>query len=599
MITLGSPLAPQPKDDDLTGKKVGEYDILTRIGAGGMGVVYEGVQPVIGKRVAVKVLLPQLSADAELVERFLSEARAVNAIRHRGIIDIFSFGQLPNGSHYFVMEFLDGDPFDKLIKVRAPLPAYEVLCWTEEVLDALDAAHSTGIIHRDIKPSNLYLVNPSRGRAYVKLLDFGIAKLGALKGEATPQTRASVIIGTPDYMSPEQARGRNISPATDLYALGCVLFELLTGKRLFKGENPMQTMFMHVENQPPRLSEHVPDIPPELDELLLWTLEKDPAKRPATASELKQHVEALKAVVPNDTTQSFTALPRISSSGGPATPGPGSGSRPRMGTPAPRSSRKVKPVSVVETKEPLPPEVTENTGDRTRIVATPTREEPKHEPAPTRVQVTTDPAALASAPVDEEPLVIPKSPLPKIVLLGALALFAAVGTVTFLVFRNPTAQPIVVAPPPERPDDAFEADKRKAAEEKAAEDKLAADKAAADKQAAEQAAAEKKATADEAAAEKKAAAEKAAADKKAAAEKKAAVAAANKPKGKVYTAEDVAARIVALDQKLAAKEAKTGSKDRVVRQFLDQAKAQAGAAKTDEDRKGVWDFLTEVDKQLR
>ncbi|HEY0879944.1 MAG TPA: serine/threonine-protein kinase, partial [Archangium sp.] len=167
---------------DLSGRKLGEYELVARVGVGGMGEVYEGRHPLIGKRVAVKVLLPSLSNEAELVERFLSEARAVNEIRHRGIVDIFSFGQLPEGSRYFVMEFLEGEAFDKIIKKRAPMPIVETLNWADEMLDALDAAHAAGIIHRDIKPSNLFLVNTGRGRPYVKLLDFGIAKLGAIQG---------------------------------------------------------------------------------------------------------------------------------------------------------------------------------------------------------------------------------------------------------------------------------------------------------------------------------------------------------------------------------------------------------------------------------
>ncbi|MBL8950970.1 MAG: protein kinase, partial [Myxococcaceae bacterium] len=450
-------MANTVKDEDLTGKKLGEYEILTRIGAGGMGAVYEGVQPVIGKRVAVKVLLPQLSSDVELVERFLSEARAVNAIRHRGIVDIFSFGQTERGSHYFVMEHLDGQGFDRLIKEQAPITPYDVLSWTEEVLDALDAAHASGIIHRDIKPSNLFLVNPGRGRSYVKLLDFGIAKLGALKGEATPQTRASVIIGTPDYMSPEQARGRAISPATDLYALGCVMFELLTGKRVFKGENPMQTMFMHVENAAPRASEHVPSLPPELDDLLLWTMEKDPAERPATAGEMRQHVEAIKRAVPNNQTLAFVPPPRsYSGSGGPATPGSTrsrrvSSANVNMGTPAPRSRR----LQSVETEAPPI--------DSTALAPALTRPEPRHVPAAqpevpaekpktiaprsTTAEVPPPAEVTKPAPVDE-PLPKLQTGPPKWLLFVGLALIGALGAVGFLLFRPQPVEPLVVVPPP-------------------------------------------------------------------------------------------------------------------------------------------------------
>ncbi len=289
---------PETKIPDLTGTTIGEYEIVSRLGVGGMGVVYEGRQPVIGKRVAVKVLLPLVSTDVDLVERFVSEARAVNEIGHRGIVDIFSFGQLPTGEHYFVMELLNGQPFDRLIKSRGPIPPEEALWWSEEICEALQAAHEAGIIHRDIKPSNLFLVDSGRGRPYVKLLDFGIAKLGAKEGEATPQTRASMVVGTPDYMSPEQARGKAITPATDVYALGCVMFELLTARRAFKGENALETMFMHVENPPPRLSAHVLNPLPALEDLLLWMMEKDPLARPPTADAVAQQIADLRAALP-------------------------------------------------------------------------------------------------------------------------------------------------------------------------------------------------------------------------------------------------------------------------------------------------------------
>jgi serine/threonine protein kinase len=283
---------PHSKDEDLSGKKVGEYEILSRIGAGGMGAVYEGVQPMIGKRVAVKVLLPQLSSDAELVERFLSEARAVNAIRHRGIVDIVSFGQLPSGQHYFVMEYLDGDPFDQLIKVRSPIPPYDVLGWTEEVLDALDAAHKAGVIHRDIKPSNLFLVDTGHGRPYVKLLDFGIAKLSSFKGGPSVG-EASAVVGTPDYMAPEQARAKTISGATDLYAVGCVLFELLTRERLFEGMSAVDMMFAHVQKPARAPSVVQRGIPRSVDAFVLKLLAKNPDDRHPSAVAAREELHLL------------------------------------------------------------------------------------------------------------------------------------------------------------------------------------------------------------------------------------------------------------------------------------------------------------------
>ncbi len=333
----------QTLEGEIPHRKIGEYEITARIGVGGMGVVYEGKQPLIGKRVAVKVLLPSFSREKELVERFIAEARAVNEIRHRGIVDIFGMGQLPDGSHYLVMEYLEGEPFDRLIKRRGgEMPIGEVLGLMEEILDALDAAHAAGIIHRDIKPSNLFLVNGGRGRSYVKLLDFGIAKLGVSNNSDTPQTRASVIMGTPDYISPEQARGRPISARTDIYALGVVLFEMLTGERPFQGENTLATMWMHVEDAAPSASDLRPDIPPQLDELILWAMEKDPAKRPQSAEDMRAHIESIRAsLLPG--TASMTPSPltgrEILSPGGSTPSGlrrPGTPSPVRVRTPMPK-----------------------------------------------------------------------------------------------------------------------------------------------------------------------------------------------------------------------------------------------------------------------
>jgi serine/threonine-protein kinase len=279
---------------DLTGRKIGDYEMIARIGIGGMGVVYEGRHPLIGKRVAVKFLLPALSKDKELVERFISEARAVNAIGHRGIVDIFNFGVTEDGTQYFVMEFLDGRPFDQVIAKEAPMHPALAIRYLEEILDALHAAHDAGVIHRDIKPSNIFLVETGRTRPYIKILDFGIAKTGAMKSGSTPQTRQSVVIGTPEYIAPEQAQGRAISAATDLYAIGCMAFEMLTGKLPFRGENPLDTMFKHVVEPTPRVSGHVNDVPAALDELVFKLMQKKPDDRPGSASDVLVTLEALR-----------------------------------------------------------------------------------------------------------------------------------------------------------------------------------------------------------------------------------------------------------------------------------------------------------------
>jgi serine/threonine-protein kinase len=303
----------QPENLDLVGKTIGEYEIVSKIGSGGMGVVYEGRHPLIGKRVAVKILLAQSTSDPSLGARFLSEARAVNAIHHRGIVDIFSFGQLPSGYHYFVMEHLNGTPFDLLIRRSAPVSVAEAFGWMDEVLDALQAAHDAGIIHRDIKPSNLFLVETGRGRPYVKLLDFGIAKQ-VVAADQSSHTKSGMIVGTPEVMAPEQVRGEVVTPASDIYAIGCVLFELLTGRRVFEGDNLLQMVWRHVEDKPSAPSSINPQLPADVDDVILWALEKDPKNRPQSAMQLQRRMRATLAKID---TQSFSKAGLFSAASAP------------------------------------------------------------------------------------------------------------------------------------------------------------------------------------------------------------------------------------------------------------------------------------------
>lgn len=277
-------------DASLIGTQVGEYLIERRLGEGGMGVVFAGVHPVIKKPVAIKVLQWEIARDPLEVQRLLSEAQVVNAIRHRGIVDVIGFGKLPDDRPYLVMELLDGEPMDALLARLAPLDpvlAVTLLC---EMLEALGAAHGVGVVHRDLKPSNVFVVRQAHGDPYVKLLDFGLAKRAPEGTRVTPQTRASVVIGTPDYMAPEQARGRPVSPETDLYAVGCIAFEMLTGRPPFSASTIYEILAMHLTEPAPRVSSLRPDVPPELDELVDRLLRKEPDARPSSASALRQQL---------------------------------------------------------------------------------------------------------------------------------------------------------------------------------------------------------------------------------------------------------------------------------------------------------------------
>jgi len=273
-------------DADLpVGEMVGEYRIEGKLGEGGFGAVFRAIHPLIGKAAAIKVLSRQYSSNPQMVSRFIAEARAVNQIRHRNIIDIFSFGQLADGRHYYVMELLEGATFDNYLNEKGRLSPEEAMPILRGIARALDAAHAAGIAHRDLKPENIFLVFDEDGVVSPKLLDFGIAKLFGDSVSSTHKTRTGVPMGTPYYMSPEQCRGKNVDHRTDIYSFGILAFVVLTGRYPFDGENVMDVMMKHVGEAPPHLSEVSPDLPAVLDAPMAQMLEKDPSKRPSTMIE--------------------------------------------------------------------------------------------------------------------------------------------------------------------------------------------------------------------------------------------------------------------------------------------------------------------------
>ncbi|XXT22821.1 serine/threonine-protein kinase [Sorangium sp. So ce429] len=283
-------LAPDPAlpgaDPDLApGTPVGEYRIEAKIGVGGFGTVYRAMHPVIGKAAAIKVLSRQCSANPQLVSRFVAEARAVNQIRHRNIIDIFSFGALEDGRHYYVMELLEGMTLDAYRRKRGRLPPAEALPILVKIARALDAAHAAGIAHRDLKPENVFLVFDEDGAIFPKLLDFGIAKLLGESSTTAHKTRTGHLIGTPLYMSPEQCRGRNVDHRTDVYSFGILAHELLAGAPPFDGESAFDLLIKHTSEPAPPVSSVTTHLSPALDAPLLRMLEKDPESRPASLLE--------------------------------------------------------------------------------------------------------------------------------------------------------------------------------------------------------------------------------------------------------------------------------------------------------------------------
>ncbi|WP_437730812.1 protein kinase domain-containing protein [Sorangium sp. So ce1335] len=262
---------------------VGEYRIARKLGAGTFGEVYAGEHPLIGKKVAIKVLNRRFAAQPEAIARFVAEARAVNRIRQRNIIDIFAFGVLPGlQRHYFVMELLDGMTLGELCRRRRRLPFPTIVPIVRGIADALDAVHEAGITHRDLKPDNVFLAAERDGTWFPKLLDFGIAKLADSEGSHVTST--GVVLGTPQYMAPEQARGQRTGPPADIYALGVMIHRMLTGRPLFTGASAVDVMCKHSADPPPRMSSVCPDLPRELDLPVLAMLEKRAGDRPPSAS---------------------------------------------------------------------------------------------------------------------------------------------------------------------------------------------------------------------------------------------------------------------------------------------------------------------------
>jgi serine/threonine-protein kinase len=305
------------------GAMVGEYQVTGVIGEGGMGTVYAGVQPLIDKRVAIKVLKPAISHDPAEMKRFLAEARAANRIGHPNIVDIFSFGTLADGSQYYVMEYLTGQSLARLLEQKQILGYGEAHAILAQVLDALEAAHGRKIVHRDLKPENIFVSERPGGGVTAKLLDFGIAKVTDDSG-ATAQTRTGVPMGTPLFMSPEQVKGRGVDQQSDVYSVGVILYRIFTGSVPFLADTIYDVMTAHV-TRPPVPPRELAQVPEELDRVILSCLAKDKAGRPASVAALRDALLPLLerlAAAGTETPAQLAAPPRLAAGAvtAPATP---------------------------------------------------------------------------------------------------------------------------------------------------------------------------------------------------------------------------------------------------------------------------------------
>jgi eukaryotic-like serine/threonine-protein kinase len=255
---------------------VDRYELGPVLGQGGMAKVHQGLDRQLGRQVAIKVLAPPFDRDREFVERFQREARAAAGLSHPNIVAVFDSGS-DDGTHYIVTELVEGETLADRLRRDGPMPQAEAVAVAVDIARALAAAHERGLIHRDIKPGNVMLLPDAR----VKVVDFGIARAAG----SDTLTNTGVVLGSTAYLSPEQASGQPVDERADLYALGCVLYEMLTGRVPFSADTPIATMYRHVNEDPPPPSTFAP-VPSELEDIVMRALEKDPKRRFASASEL-------------------------------------------------------------------------------------------------------------------------------------------------------------------------------------------------------------------------------------------------------------------------------------------------------------------------
>ncbi len=297
--TTGSLATPAATtSNDLTGRTLGGYRIVSPIGQGGMAEVYKGYQPALDRYVALKILSPRFAADASFYERFQREATAIARLRHPNIVQVYDFGTADNLT-YMVMEYIAGPTLKHKIREAHArgqlLPGDEVLAITRDVAAAMDYAHARGLIHRDVKPANILLRRAEleepgapQPEPYAVLTDFGVVKML----EGVQFTATGMTLGTPDYMSPEQAAGDEVTPASDIYALGVLVYEMLVGQLPFSADTPLAVLLKHMSDAPPLPRTLKPDLPPGVDEVLNRVLAKSPRDRFRSGGEFAAALEA-------------------------------------------------------------------------------------------------------------------------------------------------------------------------------------------------------------------------------------------------------------------------------------------------------------------
>lgn len=266
----------------------GTYTITDKLGEGAMGAVYLARQGQTGQRIAIKLLTEEAQKDHETVQRFLREARVISMLNHPNVVRVFIFGETSTGVSYMAMEYVDGMPLENIVRRKA-LPHDRVVDIARQMLGAISEAHELGIMHRDLKPENVLLTEHRGRRDFVKILDFGIAKV---QNANQKLTQSGVVYGTPAYMSPEQAQAFDIDARADLYSLGCMMYEMATGSLPFDAKTALKILEMQAFRQPKPPTE-LADVDPRLEAIILKAMSKDPDDRFQTALEMLEAIDAL------------------------------------------------------------------------------------------------------------------------------------------------------------------------------------------------------------------------------------------------------------------------------------------------------------------
>lgn len=308
--------------DPLIGRDLlnGQFQIVRKIGTGGMGAVYEASQPSVNGKVAVKILHAKLANRKDLVSRFHREAAAMSHLTHPNTVKVLVYGEdEKDGLLYIVMEYLEGKNLNQTVRAEGPLPPERAVPLLVQACHALQEAHEKGIVHRDLKPENIFVCTHGGMKDFVKVLDFGLAKVTEreMRPGSMILTQEGMVFGTPEFMSPEQAQGKTLDARSDIYSLAVILYEVLTGKLPFDAKSPMEYIQLHVQKEPITLSQRVPGktFPPALDAVIAKALSKERDHRYQTAAEFAQALQQALGQQPTSHQMSPTAISPVPNGG--------------------------------------------------------------------------------------------------------------------------------------------------------------------------------------------------------------------------------------------------------------------------------------------